>query len=160
MISLGLNLIFQHCTKQLMSMQHCTKHNLTCVVLSPCGQLHATLWPVSCSCDNLLLLLCVSCDKFHLLVTSFKLPCNEFQVTLWQVSSYLVTSFKVPCDMTSFKLPCDKLVGENRSSPSALLEHLRLQLLHWLFMRMMTKMMMMTMMMMMMTKMMMMMTKM
>ena len=54
----------------------------------------------------------------------------------------------------SFKLPGDELVGEDRSSPSALLEHLRLQLLHWLLMIIMTKMMMM----MTMTKMMMMMT--
>ena len=107
------SMTFKHCTKQLLSMQHCDKHNLTCVVLS----------------------------------------------TLWQASCYLVMSFK---------LPGDELVGEDRSSPSALLQYFRLQLFHWLLMRMMTKIMTKTIMMMMvmtkmntqMVKMMMMMTKM
>ena len=40
--------------------------------------------------------------------------------------------------MTSLNLPCDKLVGKDRASPSGLLEHLWLKLLHWLLMIMMT----------------------
>ena len=116
-LSSGIGLfhhIYQHVSVLVLiySVRNCTNRNSTASSCSTCNMLKNSNRMILGFCDNLT----------HAGTGSFRLSFLKKENTLIQFNQIYTSN--------PLYKPCNKFVGEHRSSPSALFEHLGLQLLH------------------------------